>query len=672
MRVVHTSFVAVAVVATTLGCSDTFLEKKAADSINLDDRLTISGEVCTAPPDRSGFPVKVVLVVDQSGSMCVSDPPGSQESPGFCEAHAYIPPGVTQPGRVLAINRLLDQFASQPNVQVSLVPFETNVKGVWPTGVGQHFARPDSTLRTRVNSLQAELGKGTDYQGALATAYTKVLDDIAATSKSHPELLPRTRYIVVFLTDGTPFPRCAGEDNLPQYADDLHPELLWADSVGAGDFCNEIDPEDPDAITGFVMGTDRNQNYQLFSYVNQLMELKQLYNIGDIRLNTVLLFNEEAVRACGPICQDLYGEYVRYPGRVPVADGPAAARSIAEWVLRELANRGNGVYQRYLDFGGIGLLNLGTLDYTSLASPNVMKTLLVQPLSSEPGPIDVKSAGESDASSRVNGRILDTDGDGLPDALDNDFTHGTNPYFPDSDGDGFDDAFEVAHFSDGFRPTTKDGRGCDPASPLTPRCQPADTDGDGLSQYAERYLKLRDTLVDSDGDGIPDGLEVRYGLDPLTAHTAGLDTDGDGATDAQEFRLGSNPIKRDNEYIDKNGFQYSVVAEQQADESVCYAFRVSNVQLVTPPNQNGLRQGFNLFKVWFGEAPESGTATDYGVWKTGCVWAQYDPPSIRVPAGPGISPELTDANFRAPSRMVDRAGYEANCIGVSPARGQNP
>lgn len=669
--VVLSSAITFLAMTTLVACTDAYLEKKKVDAINVDDRLTITGRVCTSPPDPSGFPVKVVLIVDQSGSMCVSDPPGSQESSGFCEMYAHVPPGVTKPGRVLAINRLLEQFRNQPNVQVALVPFETNVKGVWPlaTAGGQHFARPNDDLTTRVDTLQAELGKGTDYQGALATAYGIVASDINATSLATPDLLPRTRYIVVFLTDGTPFPRCAAEDDLTQYADDLHPDLLWADSYGAGDFCDQIEPTDPDAITGFVRGTDRNQNYQLFSYVNQLMDLKKFYNIGDIRLNTVLLFNEEAVRECGPICQDLYGQYVRWPGPVPVADGPAAAKNIARWLLKKLADLGNGVYQEYNDFGGIGVLNLGSLNYTSLASRSVMKTLLVQPLSSEPGPLDLKNAGNQSTSTQRVGRVLDTDGDGLPDELDNGFTHHTNPYLSDSDDDGFGDNFEVSHSGDGFRADQKDGRGCDPTSPLTPGCRVRDSDGDGLSQYAEAYLHTRSELVDSDGDGVPDGMEVRYGLDPLVAQTAGLDTDGDGVPDFEEFRIGSNPVKRDPEYVTKLGFQTKVVAEPQPNDSVCYSFDVSNVQLVTPPNQNGLRQGFNLFKVWFGESPESGVATDYGVWRAACVWAQYDPPSIRVPAGPSSDP-LTNANFVVPSAIVDRAGHEARCVGVSPSRGQ--
>ena len=59
---------------------------------------------------------------------------------------------------------------------------------------------------------------------------------------------------------------------------------------------------------------------------------------------------------------------------------------------------------------------------------------------------------------------------------------------------------------------------------------------------------------------------------------------------------------------------------------------MSNLELVTPPNGVGAAQaGYNLFKVWFAEAPESAVSSDYGVWKAACAWAQYDPAGIRVP-----------------------------------------
>jgi hypothetical protein len=650
-----------------VGCTDALVEKRQVEDINVDNRLAISGRVCTSPPDPAGFPVKVVMIVDQSGSMCISDPPGSQGSVGFCEMYGSVPPGVTQPARVRAVNRLVDQFITQPNVEVALIPFETNVKGVWPVPTGANparFARPDSTLRTRINTLQAELGKGTDYQGALAYAYSLIASDIVITEASTPEKLPRTRYVVVFITDGVPFPKCSANDNLTQYADDLNPDLTWSDSYGAGppdaNFCNIIDPMDPDAITGYVRGTDRNQNYQLFSYVKQIVDLKDQYNVGDVRLHTVLMFNEEAVRACGPICQDVYGQYVRWPGAVPVPDGPSAAKAIAAWTLQQLAQRGNGVYQEFSNFAGLAQLNLGALDYSSLASRNVMKNLMVQALSSEPG---------------AEKREVDTDGEGLTDAFDNDFSHKTNKNFADSDDDGFDDNFEVRRFEDGFRADAKDGRGCDPASPLTPGCTARDSDGDGLSQYAEAYLKTRPTLIDSDADGVPDGMEVRYGLSPSQRLATGIDTDGDGTSDTEEFRLGSNPVVRDVPFQQKAAYQFSVKSEVQGDNSVCYDFKVTNLELVTPPNRAGLTQGYNLFKVWFAEAPESGVATDYGVWRAACFWAQYDPPSVRIPQGPE-GPPLANSNFHPPFELDEPAEYDTSmdpkCLGVPPSRGTRP
>lgn len=639
-----------------IGCSDALVQRPPKDDINVDNRLAISGRVCTADPDLDGFPVKVVLIVDQSGSMCISDPPGSQGDMGFCQMYGTAPPGVTQPARVRALNRLLDQFEQQRNVQVALVPFETNVNEPWPPATGpgaERFARPDGALRTQINNMQSRLGKGTDYQGALAYAYALISSDITLQEERNPASLPRTRYVVVFLTDGVPYPKCAANDALTQYADDLNPDLTWADSIGSGDFCNEIDPDDPDAITGYVAGTDRNQNYQLFSYVKQIIDLKDQFNVGDVRLHTVLMFNEEAVRNCGPICQDVYGEYVRWPGRVPVADGPAAAHSIAAWTLQQLAVRGNGVYQEFSNFQGLATLNLGALDYSSLYSPNVMKSFFVQAMSSE--------AGE-------DARKVDTDGDGLIDELDNDFTHATSRYVADSDEDGFDDMFEVRRADDGFQPATRDGRGCDPNSPLTLDCVAADTDGDGLSQYAEDYLNTRRTIIDSDGDGIPDGLEVKYGLDPRLRLLNGLDTDGDGTSDNIEIRMGSNPVFRDRSFQEKNAFQYKISSEVEGNH-VCYDFTVSNLQLVTPPNRAGLRQGFNLFKLWFSEAPESGVATDFGVWRTACAWAQYDPPGVRVPAGPEIE-ALDDGRFDEPRFFLTGSDYEQRCAGISPARAE--
>ena len=631
--------------ASLLSCTDTLVEPRSEEELNLDDRLTLSGQICTDRSRATGFPVKVVLVIDQSGSMCVSDPPGAQEGSGFCQQVAVVvPPGVTEPARVRALKRLVEQFRQQPNVELSIVPFETNVKNVWPPAAsGNRFAPASQLTNTYMEALQSQLGKGTDYQGALAYAYSTISSDILYLAENDPAVLPRTRYVVVFLTDGTPYPRCSGNDNLTAYATPDSPDLTWEDSSSAVEFCNLLDPDSPDSINGFEPGTDRNQNYQLFSYVRRLVDLKDQYNVGDVRMHTVLLFNQEAVRRCGPICQDIYGTY---PGVAP-AEYPAAAKKIAAYTLQRFAEIGNGVYQEFNDTTEINNLGLGALDYSSFASRNVLKTLMVQSLSAIPG---------------AKTREVDTDGDGVPDTRDNGFTMQTNPYAPDSDDDCLDDGFEARRTDQGFKPgNDKDARGCDPDSPLSEGCACRDTDGDGLSQYAEDYLRTRRALVDSDGDGIPDGIEVRYGLDPRAANVAGIDTDGDGIPDDDELKADSDPTKRDKAFYERYGYQYEVeIASKNNDGSTCYNFRVSNLQLVTPPNIAGRQQGYNLFKVWFAESPESGVATDYGVWRTACAWAQYAPPSLRVPVGPELV--LRNRDFHDPVNLNELSEYRSRCV----------
>ena len=109
---------------------------------------------------------------------------------------------------------------------------------------------------------------------------------------------------------------------------------------------------------------------------------------------------------------------------------------------------------------------------------------------------------------------------------------------------------------------------------------------------------------------------------------------------------------------------YETRAEEQPDKSICYEFSVSNLKLVTPPKQAGLTQGHNLFKVYFAQSPESGVATDYGIWRTGCAWAQYAPPSVRVPAAPEL--RFDNTNFIQPRNMITAGHYANRCIGTAP------
>jgi hypothetical protein len=133
------------------------------------------------------------------------------------------------------------------------------------------------------------------------------------------------------------------------------------------------------------------------------------------------------------------------------------------------------------------------------------------------------------------------------------FTLQTRTDALDGDGDGLPDAWEVAN---GLNPAVSNGSG--------------DPDGDGLTNLEEynggwspviaenaalsssqSALFLVDTgaygggyTLDTDGDGMPDWWEVKYGLNRLVNDATG-NPDGDDLTNLQEYLAGRNPALDD-------------------------------------------------------------------------------------------------------------------------------
>ena len=61
------------------------------------------------------------------------------------------------------------------------------------------------------------------------------------------------------------------------------------------------------------------------------------------------------------------------------------------------------------------------------------------------------------------------------------------------------------------------------------------------SVYRQFLGEAMDPNADADGDGMPNGWEVRYGLDPRDPSDADADSDGDGMSNLREYRLGRRP-----------------------------------------------------------------------------------------------------------------------------------
>ncbi len=302
----------------------------------------------------TSWPVKVLFLVDNRGSLCVIDPPGAQAGgSGFCTQFGMPGPGVSVPGRVKAIDHFWSAHASQPNVWGGVSWWAPGPRGFSFQPVSSGFPKATGV------ELTTQLGTAMDLQGGLGLVKDQLEADLKATA---PGLRAHTKYLVVLISTGVPFPQCSANDTATSYATPANPDGIWPDSRGAGDFCNVemlgtcdplrgTDSNGQVCIPGFVAGSDRNQPAALQQQALDIAALRATYGAGEISLHTRMLFDASKIDACGSVCQDLLG--------MP----PSDALKVGTFVLQRLASTGGGTF---VNPGVPQQLDLSDLDTSSL------------------------------------------------------------------------------------------------------------------------------------------------------------------------------------------------------------------------------------------------------------------------------------------------------------------
>ena len=121
--------------------------------------------------------------------------------------------------------------------------------------------------------------------------------------------------------------------------------------------------------------------------------------------------------------------------------------------------------------------------------------------------------------------VMDTDGDGMPDAWES--AHGLNPSANDAGGDlDGDGRSNLQEYNGGWDPQV-----AEVAASMVRFSLPFLLDSGG-PQFG--------LTLDTDGDGMPDWWEVKYSLNRLM-NDAGGDPDGDGWSNLYEYQHGTNP-----------------------------------------------------------------------------------------------------------------------------------
>jgi hypothetical protein len=368
-------------------CTSAYLDlPEPAPAVSTATTMNVSGRVCTADPASLLAPVKVLFMLDYSQSMVVSDP---------------------DTVRAAAAVDLMDKLGKAPGLDFGVMLFRGDVnvitKTTLPGGTLQDGFTPSLSLDTAALRVVLHAGlpaptsvdqETTDYVGALARARALIEDDILS-NQSQPDLLARSKYVVIFLSDGIP------TRNLP---------------AGCLPGDGRLSCTCPDVISS---GVDK-------------IQLLQNDGVGLVQLDSVYIFDN--------------------PNAPPV---PIPVHQTAAALLACMAQHGAGDFRDFANGEPVDFFGFSTEPLQRLY---LLKNLLVVNRNARPGTFAPDSDGDGlsdDEELALGSNPLDgdTDHDGYGDLLESKFPQNFHLLTPDPgclpadqgdrDGDGLRDCEEI-------------------------------------------------------------------------------------------------------------------------------------------------------------------------------------------------------------------------------------
>lgn len=392
-------------------------------------KVSLEGTFITESPDEIRFPVKVLFAIDCSLSMGDTvDGQLAGSDPHFL--------------RIDAVENFIDTYNTNENTSFEIMLWNNDVFERTRTIDGRGgFTKDPAEIRRVLDQVRNDTM--TDYLGTLDAIHTDIERDINKVRSEEEQNLIRSKYIVVFLSDGM-------------------------SNVQGG----------------------RQSDSDIFNSVNEIFQMATQNEVGSFNFHTFLLLGNFPPTENGQLAQQLaettlQGMADRGEGQFRLFENAEAIdfinivdmRLTVEFKIKYMVAYNYNVRPDlelvYVDSDGDGLCDVDETEYGS--DPNRRDTDgdglsdFFEKKMSSPGheldpleqdsPCDIivgdiwpdsDNDGLTDCEEYVKGtnrNIADTDGDGIPDGIE--FLMGTNPleiqYTTDTDFDGVGDFLEVQY-----------------------------------------------------------------------------------------------------------------------------------------------------------------------------------------------------------------------------------